>query len=150
MLRLPVGIVRVFRLYRLGVPENGEDVGAVVNGVVPDKGEFRGGPKVHSVTQLPAEIAGSGTQALDYLVGILLVQHADKYLGKFQVVGGLHPRDGNEPLDPGVLYGANEFGEGTLDLFVDAAHTGSGHKDHLILNENIFYFLFFFVGAIFS
>ena len=58
----------------------------MVNGVVPDKGELRGGPKVHSVTQLPAEIAGSGTQALDYLVGILLVMEMSPWTrGSFTV-----------------------------------------------------------------
>ena len=50
-------VVRVDRLDHLGVPEQGEDMGPLIDGVVGDEGQLRGIAQVQRAAQLPAEPA---------------------------------------------------------------------------------------------
>ena len=109
------------------IPQQGEDLGALVDGVVLHELELGGIAQVEGAAQLAAQIAGGGLEALDHFFHVALVQHADVDLAKAQVRGGLHRRDGHQTMDPGVLDGANEGGQLPLDLLVDTSDAITCH-----------------------
>ena len=94
-------------------------MGALVDGVIGLEHQLRGIAQGEGAAQLPAQVAAGGLEALDDFFHVALVQHAHIDLGVAQVRGGLHVRDGDQPMHTGVFYGAEERCQLPLDLFVD-------------------------------
>ena len=114
-------------LDHLGVAQHLQNVGALVDGVVPDEGQLGGVAQVERAAQLPAQVAGGGLQALEHLLHVALIQHADIDLAELQVGGGVDGGDGDHAGHPGILHAADQGRHLALDLFVDPSDSIASH-----------------------
>ena len=103
-------------------------MGSGVNGVVLHKLQLRGVTQLEGSAQLPPQVAPGGLQALDDLLHVALVQHADVNLRVAEIRGGVHRRDGHQAVHPGVFHGADKGGQLPLDLLVDASDAIARHN----------------------
>ena len=98
-------------------------MGTLVNGVVLLEQELWGIPQGESPAQLPAEIPAGGFEAPDDFFSVLLVEHADENLGVPEIRCGVHVGDGDQPVDSGVLDGAQQGCQLPLDFFIDPTNS---------------------------